>query len=484
MDEQSGQAVHLQSRISSGVSGLDQILGGGLIAEGGYLIYGNPGTGKTTLGNQIAFAHAARGGNALYVTALTEDHGRMVRNLTGFSFFNHDLVGERIQYLSVYDELRTKKLYEVHSLLIKLVRKYRAKVVIVDGGSRFSDFADHPSDYRTFIADLYGQLIALGCTVVLLANPFGETVEAIATHADAIIELVQRPSGIRTSRMLQVNKLRGSRFIEGQHAFDITTSGVTVFPRLESLPRSFSGDDQTPRTELSTGIASFDRMLEGGLLSGSTTLVVGAAGSGKTSFGMHFMGEGARAGEPGMIVAFHDSAGRLIERANSIGLQLASAVDSGLIHIQTRSTIELEPDSWAHDLLGLITELGIRRLFVDMVTDVELLSMFPERIPVFVTALIRELEARGVTSMLAAEARSPRSITFEPSTLAFEASCANTIMLRYVERGSQFRRFASILKSERHHDSTLRAFDLTSSGVEIGDPFSFDMEYPTDLHDV
>jgi circadian clock protein KaiC len=290
------QAPHrwTAEHIATGIAGLDEVLGGGLLQGASCLITGDPGTGKTTLGNQLAYHHAADTANALFVTVMAEAHDRMLLHLAGFGFFRPELVGQRVHYLSLVHQLADSGLSGALRELRHLVQTYGAKLVVIDGIARCADFAPSRAAYRGFVAELVAQLAAYRCTTLLLAQPEGEDhpLHDLGTIVDVILHLEDRSFGVHDTRLLRVLKLRGAAPLRGHHEFAITAVGVEVYPRLEARPLPIQPARPVRQTRLPVGIEGLDTLLQGGLLTGSSTLLAGPPGIGKTTLGLHFVAEG------------------------------------------------------------------------------------------------------------------------------------------------------------------------------------------------
>ncbi len=270
-------------RLPTGILGLDQVLRGGLVAGAAYLVAGRPGTGKTTFGNHLAHAHARAGGVVIFATVLAETHGRMLAHLRGYHFLVPDLIGHRIHYVSIYDELTENGLQGVLALLRRLVRERQATLLVVDGAGLLEDLAPTQMEYRRFTQELQSQLDALGCTSLLLANRAPDDTHMVGTHLDGILLLANDQVGAQDIRSLRVAKLRGAAHLGGRHEFAITDAGIEVYPRLESLPQG-APEHSSVSERLRFGVAGLDGMLGGGLMPGSNTLLLGSPAPGRPSW--------------------------------------------------------------------------------------------------------------------------------------------------------------------------------------------------------
>ena len=457
----------------TGITGLDQILRGGLPVGGAYLVAGTPGSGKTTLGNQIAFAHAAHGGTAIFATLLAETHDRMLAHLASFSFLDPTHIGSRIHYLGLLSSLEDDGLDGVLGAVRDLVRGLGATLLVVDGTRLLEDVAPSSLDFRRFTAQLQAQSAMHVCTTVLLTNRHPEQTDDIATHLDGVLHLLQEPLASRERRVLRVVQLRSVGHLTGRHEFAITAEGIVVSPRLEALPEARGLLTMLAPRRLSTGVPGLDAMLDGGLLTGSSTLLVGNPGAGKTLTGMHFIAAGAELREPGLIAGFHESPQRLVATAAGVGLDLGRYVDEGLVRILWQLPTELSPDAWAHSLLAAVAEQRPARLLVDALTDVQQHLIPSERLSDYLTALVTLLRAQGVTSLFAAELDTLIGPELRIPVPTVSAVLDNTILLRRFELGSQLHRLVSVIKVRQSGaDPVLREFDITNRGITIGEPFS------------
>jgi circadian clock protein KaiC len=458
------------ARLPTGIAGLDEILGGGLIRGDAYLVRGWPGAGKTTFGNQLAYTHARDGGRAVFATLLAESHDRMLSHLRSFSFYDPEQIAERLRYLSIYEPIARDGLDAGLDLLRREVREQRTTLLVIDGAGLLEELAPSRLELRRFAHTLQAQLGMLGCTPVLLLSPVDEGVHPLETYVDGVLRLENRSLGARDLRFLRVAKLRGSAHAGGTHSFAIAAGGIEVYPRLEATQMP-SPVPAGPRPRLALGVAGFDDMLRGGVPAGSTTLVLGAPGAGKTLSGLHFLAGGARRGEPGLVATSHESPPELVAKAAGVGLDLGRHVDAGLVRILWQPAAEQLPDAWARGLLALVAEHRPRRLSLESLGELERLLRFaPERLAPFLTALIRRLSAAGVTTLLSAEVGTVVGQEVRVPTLS--AAVDNAVLLRYVELRSRLHRLLSIVKiRDGDYDASIREFVISGRGLEVAATF-------------
>ncbi len=463
---------HLE-RISSGVAGLDTVLQGGFLVGGSYIIAGQPGAGKTTLSNQLCFAHVAAGGRAVYVSLLTETHDRLFLHLDGFNFFTREPIGDQIYYVSGMTSLENDGWRGLLELLRRVVREQRATLLVIDGVT-FDTSVDDDLSLGQFLQRLQTHMATIGCSTFLVTHLSMENTNApIYTMTDGIVELVNQRHQLRALREIEIRKLRGSAYLEGRHQMALTDAGVVVYPRTEQLyaQPAFHPDEPIDRT--TWGVAELDRMTDGGLISGSTTMLLGPTGSGKTILSLHFLAAGAQAGEPSLHFGFYETPSRLRRKATQVGVPLDAAIDAGQLHTLWQPPLDTNIDALAQRLLATVEQHNIRRLFIDGVGGFEQAIDYADRLPRFFTALSQELRARGVTTLVAVELAALFGPTVEISLPDVSALSENLVFLRYVELQSQVYRLLSIIKMrESAYDSAIRKFEITSEGLKIDSTFT------------
>jgi len=460
------------SRMNTGVTGLDAVLGGGLPAGRTCLVAGSPGTGKTTLGNQLAFAHAAAGGLVMFATLLAEAHDVMLHNIQNFRFFDRSLPGDRIRYLNLLSDLEQGGLEGVAATIRREIRGSGTNLLVVDGIGVLDDAAISPLDLRTFAQQLDAQAGLLGCTTLLLSDPGPGEARRLGAQLNGMISLSNERNGARNMRLLEVVKLRGAQHAAGTHEFAITESGLEVYPRLEALvgrqrPQVATNDG------LGTGVPMLDTMVGGGLKALSSTMVLGTPGAGKTLLGLSFLAEGARRGEQGLMASFHETPPDLAVTADRIGLDLSRHIADGRVRMLWDPPLEVSADAWAWRLLEAVSRYRPRRVFIDALTDVE--QFLPDsRLPsAFVSALTNELRSLGATVLMALELDNYTDDSLIPPVPFVSATVDNGILLRHVELHSQLRRLLCVLKvRESASDPAIREFTIGDRGIAIDRPFT------------
>jgi circadian clock protein KaiC len=466
-DENDGEIA----RVPSHVSGLDAILYGGFLQGGLYMVQGPPGAGKTILGSQILYGHAAAGDRALFITVLGESHGRMLAHLRPMRFFDPSLIPDKVTYISAYHALEDEGLKGLSTLLGREVHARRATLLVLDGMSAIEEKAGARFAMKRFTHELQTLASATDCTMFLLTTASGAMSASEHTMVDGLIELRQRLYGLRNERRLEVHKIRGSGFLEGEHAFRITRDGVTVFPRIEALLTTPTRRDPPSPTRVSSGVASLDAMFGGGIPAGSITALVGPSGAGKTTLGLHFLSSSS-ADAPGLLFGCDEPPERLRLKATRMGLGLAAAEQRGDVELLWYPTGEHILDELAHRLLDAVRRRGVKRLVIDGVGGLQQAALEPERMVRFWSALSNELRALGVTTvhvswmpdLVGTEIRVP------PSGVVPLAEVM--VLMRYVELRSRLYRLISLVKvREDAFDPTIREFTIGNAGVVVGKPF-------------
>lgn len=467
--EKSGNPA--RRRLSSGIPGLDEVLGGGLIPGGIYVLVGGPGTGKTVIANQLCFACAQERRQGIYVTVVSESHSRMIGNLETFAFFDPAPIGERITYMSGVGALREGGFDALFQLIEGEVRRREPAMLVLDGLSKAarSISGDQP-ELRDFLNRLAALLEFTDCTAVLCMLLDAADLSAEHAMADGLIELTNTRIGRRSVRELFVSKFRGSATLDGCHTFEIDARGVVVHPRTEARLAPSTPDPPSDGERFRFGIERLDEMLCGGVPSDSTTALLGAPGSGKTLLGLHFLAEGARQGQRGLYFGFYERPVRILAQGDGVGLSLSDYRSRGLLDVTWERPFENLLDRLATMLFEHVRQRGIRRLFIDGAEGFARGAMFSERTPGLLAAITNELRTCGVTTLMSLETPMFGPVT-TPQAL-WSALIDNSILLRFVEARSHLHRMISVLKVRgSDFDPAIREFAIGEQGIRVGDTF-------------
>ena len=460
------------NRLQTGIPRLDYILKGGLFRGATYVIMGPPGSGKTILGNQICYQHVrlARG-VCVYVTLLVESHTRMLEHMRSLEFFDASYVPEHIYYVSGYGALRDKGLEGLLELVRKTVREREATMLVIDGLESIEEAAPTPREFRELVHDLQGFTALAECTTLLLTN-VRERNHPENGLVDGVIEVSDTLLGPRAMRELCVHKFRGSDYLRGKHEVEIQTKGMVIHPRTEIQFDRPPEKATEKRVRMTFGIPAFDKMLGGGIPSGSTAALLGAPGTGKTMLGLSFLVEGARHGQKGTYFGFYEPPPRLIEKAAKVGIDLEKYCKKGLIDIIWQPPLEHMMDSLAEQLLERYRDPDPReRLFIDGIEGFRAAAAYPDRMPRFLSAFTNQLRMCDVTALITEELE-----LFSPQIAMPNPELANVVetvvLLRYVELRSQLHRLISIMKMrESAYDTSIREFQITDDGIEVAKSF-------------
>ncbi|MFL5421961.1 MAG: RAD55 family ATPase [Myxococcales bacterium] len=467
---------HPMPRVATGIEQLDIILRGGFLRGGSYIVAGSPGTGKTILGNQVGFRHAALGGKSVYISLLAESHGRMLSHISTMSFYDPEAIGQTIQYVSGYEPLREGGLKALLELIRKVVKRFGATLLVVDGIITAERAASSGEEFKVFVHELNVALTLLGCTAVLLTNVLDDDRSyAARTMVDGLINIEDVMDGVRAVRQLIVAKFRGSDYLRGAHFFEIGSDGIRVYPRIESMLAVPSKTPGTSSERKGFGIPDLDAMMAGGPPDGTATLVLGSSGTGKTILGMHFLSEGARQKEPGLYFGFFESPARFAQQGDLLGLQLSKYAKKGLLEIIWQPTGGLIMDALAEKLFEAVRRRGVKRLVIDGIAGFEESVVRRERLGMFFTSVANELRGLGVTTVMTEEMRELFGAEVIIPVSGVSGLAENIILVRQLEYVSELKRAIAVMKTrETRHDERLRELTITDRGIAIGDPFEFE----------
>jgi circadian clock protein KaiC len=388
----------------TGIEGLDTILGGGLPRNRLYLIQGNPGAGKTTAGLQFLLEGRARGESGLYVTlSETADELTSVARSHGWS-----LDGIRLYELAPGEEALQADYTLFHPSEVELgkttqgvldvVEEIKPTRVVIDSLPEMRLLARDPLRYRRQILALKQFFIGRHCTVLLLDDRTAEVSDLqLESLAHGVVDLEQlAPEYGAERRRLRVKKLRGVAYRGGFHDFKIATGGLVVYPRLVASEheRNFAAG------AASSGIRDLDDLLGGGLDWGSSTLITGPAGPGKTTLGLNYLLAAVRRGEKAAFFSFEEGFATLSARAAGLGWDLEGAMKSGLLHLQLVNPAELSPGEFSHDVQQAVDAGGARVVVIDSLNGY--LHAMPEErhLSLHLQQLLSFLNQRGVATLM------------------------------------------------------------------------------------
>lgn len=454
-------------RITSGNTQLDAILGGGFPANSINIVMGEPGSGKTILAERLVFANAeADDRPILYLTTLSEPLEKVVRYLQGFDFYDEDrLATGAVVYESIAEELHAGGIGALVTKMRTSIKTLSPKVVVIDSFKAIHDISTSMPEMRRMLYELAGLLTAYDTTVFLLGEYADGDVAVFPEFAvaDGMIQLARKRRGTRDDRFLRVLKLRGSSYQEGLHAFRITQNGLDVFPRLTSPDVPLEYDPKIDR--VTTGVTGLDAMLGGGLWAGSSVLVAGQTGAGKTTLALQFVLEGLAKGEPALYVNFQENPTQLARSITSLGWTMSDAFDRGL-HLLYASPVEMQIDSILTELFATLERGNVKRVVIDSLGDlVGATEDDTNRIFGYLYALTQHFAVRRIASVMTLETRQ-----LAEHALAGQISAlSDAIFTLQVERtGDRVRRTLQVTKARgTEHDLDVHTLQITGKGVSV-----------------
>ena len=461
-------------RVPFGISGLDDVLHGGLPAGHMYLLEGTPGAGKTTMALQFALTNRNRGQKTLYVTlsesrqellAVAASHGWQLDGLPIFELApQEDSLRPEHQY-SVFNP-EDVELNELTDLLSKKVDEIQPSVIVIDSLSELRLLARDTFRYRRQMLALKNFFEERNCTVLLIDNQTDErrepTVHSIV-HGVMCLEVVQREYGTERRR-LRVQKIRGSRYREGFHDYRIATGGLLVHPRLVAAEHRHNND----HVLLSTGIGELDAMLKGGIQRGTSTLLLGAAGVGKSSLSSRFVCSALERGECAAIYIFDETAEVYLNRSHGLGVELQPFLDSGQLHLQQLDPAEVPPGEFVNEIRHRV-ERGASVVVIDSLNGCLKAMPGEQYLQLQMHELLTYLGMQGVATFLILAQQGVMGPMQSEIDISYLADAI--ILLRYFEARGEIRKAISIFKKRSGaHETKIRELQLRPGGMFVGEP--------------
>jgi circadian clock protein KaiC len=459
------------SIISTGVSGLDELLRGGLTPNRLYLIEGTPGTGKTTLAMQFLLEGRDRGEKTLYVTlsetkneltAIARSHGWSLDNVELFQLSPAEGMKPEDQY-TLYHPAEVE-LGETVKSVLEIIDRVDPTRVVFDSLSELKLLARDPLRYRRQILALKEYFSGRECTVVMLddlsAGGSDLQLQSLA-HGVILLEMLPFEYG-RARRRLRIVKFRGVSIVEGFHDFVIRQGGLDVFPQLVAANESMARAGV-----VASGMAELDQLLGGGLTWGTTTLMIGPAGSGKSTLAAHYAASGVTQTN-GAIFLFDERASTFIARCDALGMKLSERLASGHVKLTQIEPGDMSPGEFSHRVRLAVERDNARVILIDSLNGY--LNAIPqvEGPLVRMHELLSFLNERGiVTLMVVAQHGIVGSNMATPIDVSYLAD--TVVLLRFFESAGVVRRAVSVMKKRSGpHEQTIREFQLGPDRLHVG----------------
>ncbi len=464
--------------LSLGVPGLDKVLAGGFPPGHLYLIDGDPGTGKTTLGLQFLMAGAMRGEPVLYIT-LSESERELRQVAQSHAW---DLEGIHIfELLPMEESLQVEEQYTVLypgevelsatiKAILRRVEEVQPKRIVFDSLSELRLLAREPLRFRRQLLALKQYFGGRDCTVLVLDDhTAGEGEGDIQSIVHGVIRLENLPRDYGTKRRrLEILKLRGVQFREGFHDYNIRTGGLEVYPRL--VATEYTGHF-SPEL-ITSGIHELDSLLYGGLSRGTSTLIMGPAGAGKSTIALRYAAAAAERGEYAYYVTFDEGFSTLFERARGLGIQLHPLLESGRLALEVIDPAELSPGHFIDKVREEVESKEARVVVIDSLNGFLAAMPGEDFLTIQLHELIAYLNNKGVASILVMAQygilgqgmASPVDVSYLADTI---------LLLRYFENSGEVRQAISVVKRRNgRHERTIRELQLGPDTIRVGRPLS------------
>jgi circadian clock protein KaiC len=464
-------------RAATGIPGLDYILDGGFGQSRVHLIEGDPGTGKTTLALQFLLEAVRCGEKALYITlSETAEELRAIARGHGWSLDGIELVeltppeasiGREAEYTLLHPS--EVELGATTRLMFERVEAVQPARLVLDSLSELRLLAQDPLRYRRQVLALKQFFSGRDCTVLVLDDRTSGSADMqlhSITHGVITLEHLAREYG-GERRRLRVVKMRGTDFRGGYHDFTIRTGGIGLFPRTVGQDADYADGSEIA----SSGIAELDLLLGGGLHMGTSTLLIGPAGAGKSSLATRYMVSSIARGQRAVLYTFDEGRNTLLERSAGLGMPLADYINSGRLIVRYINAAELSPGEFAFRVRAHVDDDGVRVVVIDSLNSYLTAMPAEQYLVLQMRELLSHLNRRGVLSLLVMAQHGLLGHMHSPIDLSYLTD--NVILLRFFEVSGRVRKAISVVKKRSGaHEETIREFRLSDNGVEVGPPLT------------
>lgn len=451
-----------ESDLPTGIAGLDAILSGGLVRPALVVVIGPPGAGKTILASEVIFHAASQGLQSLVFTSFSEGVTQYIQHLRTLDFFDSSQLGTTIQLFTLVSQLKDEDAGPA-AAIARTIRASAAKVVLLDG---FQNIESPTMQTQELLAALATQIRFLDTTVIitLAGNARDRQFYSVMTAADIVLSLNYNVHGRRHERLLEVVKIRGRRQWPGLHSYRIGADGITVFPRIEGYQAPSAPSPSAKRAPFR--LPELDQLLSGGLNVGTTTVLAGAPGVGKTTLALYWALADARPDAITVFLTFAEHLDQLNIKAAAFGLDLSAAIANGSIRVARISAVDLNPDEVAAVLLAELAAHPVQRLVIDDM--VVLLHELGERTRDYLGALNDIVYGANITSLFLLEISPFEGLRLNIMNTPLALLGDNVIVAQQYEINGRLRRLLAVLRMRlSFFDRTLRELVLDEQGVRI-----------------
>jgi circadian clock protein KaiC len=466
-----------RKKLSTGIEGLDSILCGGLPAERIYLIEGNPGSGKTTLAMQFLMEGARKGEKGLYITlseskdelmSVSKSHGWDLTGIEIYELINNEQLNTGNQNTFFYtSEL---ELNETNQSIIDTFNRVQPDRLVFDSLSELKLLAQDPIKFRRQILAFKQFFLKQKTTALLLDDKTNEIgTQDLHSIVHGVLSLEQlAPEYGAERRRIRITKLRGLYYRGGFHDFRLKKGGMSLFPRLMAVDAI---RDENVKT-LSSGIAELDALLGRGIECGSSTLIMGPAGAGKSTIALQYAYHAAKNGKKSAFFTFDEGRASIITRCRGLGLDVEPFLNNGLIQLEQIDPAELSPGEFMCLVRESVDIGGAAMVAIDSLNGY--LNAMPEErfLLIQMHELLSHLNLRGAVTFLVVAQHGLLGMAMD-SAIDVSYLADNVLLLRYYENAGSVHQAVSVVKKRRgYHERTIRELRLSSEGIKVGEPLT------------